>query len=98
MEFVAVVPAEVVAGGKISPPFVVFPNLVVPGLAWQAAQRALFEDIALRVTLQFQAAGLLGTVVAIGENDQYLALHFGRQYGQQVWLLPPFSSPGFSRV
>ena len=92
MQFVAVFPAEVVAGGEIGSPFVVFPNLVVSRLAWPPAQRALFEDVALSVTIQFQEAGLLGAVPAIGENDQYLTLHFGGQYGQKVCLPPQFSS------
>jgi len=94
LQFVAVFPAEVVAGGEIGSPFVVFPNFVVLRLAWPPAQRALFEDIALSVTIQFQEAGLLGAVPAIGENDQYLALHFGGQYGQKVCLPPQFSASG----
>ena len=92
MQFVAVFAAEVVAGVEIRSSFVIFPNLVVLRLTRLPAQRALFEDIALRVTIQFQEAGLLGAVVAIGENDQYLALHFGGQYGQEVCLPPQFSS------
>jgi len=66
-----------VAGGEIGSPFVVFPNLLVLRLPWQPAQRALFEDIALSIAIQFQEVGLLGAVPAIGENDQYLTLHFG---------------------
>ena len=92
LQFVAVFPAEAVAGGEIGSPFVVLPNLVVLWSAWTPAQRALFEDIALGVTIQFQEAGLPGAVPAIGENDQYLALHCGGQYGQEVCPPPYFSS------
>ena len=89
MQFVAVVSAKDVAGVEIGAAFVVFPNLVVLGLGWQAAQPTLFEDIALCVAIQFQAAGFLSAVIAIGENNQNLALHFGGQYDQADWILPP---------
>jgi hypothetical protein len=94
LQLVAVFPAEAVAGVEVGSTFVVFPNLVVLRLAWPSAQRALFEDIALSVTIQFQEARCLGAAPAIGENDQYLALHCGGQYGQAVCLPPPFSSSG----
>ena len=94
LQFVAVVPTEVAAGSEIGPPLVVFPNLVVMRSAWLPTQRALFENVTLSVAIQFQEAGLLGAVVAIGENDQYLALHFAAECGQEVCLPPEFSSSG----
>jgi len=45
----------------------------------------------MSVTIQFQKAGLLGAVPAVGENDQYFALHFGGQYGEVARVWPPFS-------
>jgi hypothetical protein len=94
LQFVAIFPAKVVAGGEVGSSFVVFPNLMVLRPAWHPAQRTLFKDIALCITIQFQEAGFQGAVVPIGENNQNLALHFGGQYSQEVRLPPQFSSYG----
>jgi hypothetical protein len=97
LQFVAVVPAEVVAGIEIGPSFVIFPDLVVSRLRWQPAERTPLQDVALSVTIQFQGAGLPGAIPAIGQNDQNLTFHLGAQSAQKNWLPPLFSSSGKKR-
>jgi len=45
------------------------------------AQRSLLENVSVSVAIQLKQARLLGAVVAIRENDQNLALHFGAEHG-----------------
>ena len=62
----AVLPLEPVAGRKFRPSFIIFPDLMVPGLPWLAAQGALFENVAFRVAIQLKESRLLAAVPTVG--------------------------------
>jgi hypothetical protein len=62
----AVLPLEPVTGRKFRPAFVIFPNLMKPGLPGLAAQGTLFEDVAFRITIQLKEFRLLAAVPTVG--------------------------------
>lgn len=54
LKLVAVLSRKTKASIKLGAPFVILPNLMEPGLARQAAQRATFVNVAFGVAIEFQ--------------------------------------------
>lgn len=71
----AIFAGEAVTGGELGPAFIILPHFVKARLARGRAQGAFLENVALCIAFQFDEPGLLASVPAVGEDDQYFSLH-----------------------